>query len=85
MGYVFAPPESELIFYISLITNDLRNSNSLQTMKIIAVPNGIHVAFAGNKEESSKAPLTHSHTINYTQNKSNQYVPGITDIGQGMT
>lgn len=54
-------------------------------MKIIAVPSGIHVAFAGNKEESSKAPLTHYHTINYTQSKLNQYVPGITDIGQGMT
>lgn len=53
-----------------------------ESIQIIAVPRGIHVAFAGNKEESGKTPLTHYHTTNYTQSKSNQHVPGITDIGQ---
>ena len=42
------------------------------------------MVFAGNKEESGKIQPTNYHTVNYTQSKSNQHVPGITDIGQGM-
>lgn len=53
-------------------------------MQIIAVQSDIHVVFAGNKEESGKIQPTNYHTVNYTQSKSNQHVPGITDIGQGM-